>query len=118
MQTNSTEKFTEKLNCYLEKFKDHLQTGSQENSELETHLYSGFAYDAVWTIAYALNKTEKELVQHGYNLTLDSFDYFEANNLSNVIARHLVETDFAGVSVRLIVCIRGAVLLLNIVDCT
>lgn len=99
MQTNSTAEFTEKLNCYLEKFKDHPHTIDLVMSKLETHLYSGFAYDAVWTIAYALNKTEQELVQQGSNLTLDSFDYFEINNLSNIIARHLAETDFAGVSV-------------------
>ncbi len=101
MQTNSTEEFTKKLNCYLEKFKDHPHTRSIVMGELETHLYSGFAYDAVWTIAYALNKTEQELYQKGYNLTLDNFDYFEANNLSNMISRHLTETDFAGVSVSL-----------------
>lgn len=99
MQTNSTAEFTKKLNCYLEKFKDHPHTIDLVMSKLETHLYSGFAYDAVWTIAYALNKTEQELVQQGSNLTLNSFDYFEINNLSNIIARHLAETDFAGVSV-------------------
>lgn len=101
MQTNSTEIFTEKLNCYLERFKDHPHTRSVVMTQLETHLYSGFAYDAVWTIAYALNKTEQELSHKGYNLTLDNFDYFEANNLSSIISRHLVETNFAGVSVSL-----------------
>ena len=99
MQTNGTEIFTEKLNCYLERFKDHSHTGSV--AQLEAHLYSGFAYDAVWTIAYALNKTEQELSHKGYNLTLNNFDYFEVNNLSSIISRYLAETNFAGVSVSL-----------------
>lgn len=98
-KTNSTEEFVEKLNCYLEQFKAHPHTKDLVTSKLEVHLYSGFAYDAVWAIAYALNQTEHEL--QGTNLMLDSFDYFEANNLSNIIARHLSKTNFYGVSVSL-----------------
>ena len=101
LQTNSTEEFVEKLNCYLEQFKAHPHTKNVVTRELDVHLYSGFAYDAVWTIAYALNQTEQELDLQGTNLTLDGFDYFEANNLSNIIARHLSKTNFSGVSVSL-----------------
>ena len=70
------------------------------NDKIEAHIYSGFTYDAVWTIAYALNNTELELTQQGSSLTLEDFDYFEANDLSNVISRHLARTNFSGVSVR------------------
>ena len=97
MQTNSTKHFIEKLNYYLEEFKRSMRTG---NDKIEAHIYSGFTYDAVWTIAYALNNTELELTQQGSSLTLEDFDYFEANDLSNVISRHLARTNFSGVSVR------------------
>ena len=83
----------------MEEFKNNPLTRNLVTSKLEAHLYSGFAYDAVWTIAYALDRTERELIQRGSTLTLEDFEYFEANNLSNTIARHLARTNFSGVSV-------------------
>lgn len=52
-------------------------------------------------IAYALDKTERELTESGSSLTLEDIEYFEANNVSKIIGRHLAQTNFSGVSVRI-----------------
>ena len=98
MQTRSTEDFVSKLNCYLEEFRNNPFTSHLKKTE--AHLYSGFTYDSVWMIAYALDKTERELAESGSSLTLEDIEYFEANNVSKIIGRHLAQTNFSGVSVR------------------
>ena len=114
MQTNSTNQFIEKLNQYLEEFKSNPSTRHLITSKLEAHLYSGFTYDAVWAIAYALHNTEHELLQQKSTLTLESFDYFETNNLSNIFSRQLARTNFSGVSVSLPIIVNGALVLMDI----
>ena len=100
VQTRTTKDFVKKLNCYLEEFRNNPSTGHLYTEKTEAHLYSGFTYDAVWTIAYALDKTQRELAESESGLTLDDIEYFEANNVSKIIGRHLAQTNFSGVSVR------------------
>lgn len=99
LQTRTTQEFVKKLECYLEDLKNNPSTGDIFTEQTEAHIYSGFTYDAVWMIAYALDKAERELGQSGSGLTLEDFKYFEANNISNIIAHHLAKTNFSGVSV-------------------
>lgn len=99
-QTRSTQDFVRKLNCYLEEFRNNPFTSHLYTNKTEAHLYSGFTYDSVWMIAYALDKTERELAESGSSLTLENIEYFEANNVSKIIGRHLAQTNFSGVSVR------------------
>ena len=91
--------FVNKLDCYLEEFKKNPLTERFFTNRTEAHIYSGFTYDAVWMIAFALDRTEQELVQSGSGLTLEDFEYFEANNISRIIGQHLAKTNFSGVSV-------------------
>ena len=70
------------------------------------HAYGTFTYDAVYAMAYALEAAEAEL--QTYNLSLSNFEYsdnvtvFENSTISDVIFRHLNETDFLGVSVSVV----------------
>ena len=68
-----------------------------------------FAYDAVWTLALALNKTDEQIKSNasitkcknlqGYtNITLDQFRYNNAQ-LSCLLKNNLQDTNFSGVSV-------------------
>ena len=99
LQTLNTKEFVKKLNCYLEEFKHNPSTEKFFKDKTEAHIYSGFTYDAVWMIAFALDRTEHELVQSGSGLSLQDFEYFEDNNISKIIAHHLAKTNFSGVSV-------------------
>lgn len=96
----------------MDQFKTHPFTQGLVTSKLDAHLYSGFTYDAVWTIAYALDNTENELLRRGSDLTLDNFDYFEANNIYSIIVKHLAMTNFSGVSVSMALLGRSTILLL------
>lgn len=99
-QTHTTKDFVKKLNCYLEEFKNNPLTRHLYTEQTEAHLYSGFTYDAVWMIAFALDKTERELFQSGSSLTLEDIQYFDASNVSKIIGHYLASTNFSGVSVR------------------
>ena len=55
------------------------------------------AYDAIWALALALNKTSAELVKKG--LRLEDFNY-NNKNITDEIYRALNSSAFEGVSVR------------------
>ena len=70
------------------------------------HAYGTFTYDAVYAMAYALQGAEEDLQM--YNLSLSDFEYadnitIENSTISEVIFKHLNETDFLGVSVSVLI---------------
>lgn len=62
----------------------------------DTH--AGFAYDAVWALAMALNRTEEYLRETKSRLSIDSFTYAN-KEVMEYLNRSLEETNFAGVTV-------------------
>ena len=58
---------------------------------------SAFVFDALWTAALALNKTETRL--HKKNLTLTDFDYDDKHNISGMIYEEAVNLNFFGLTV-------------------
>ncbi|XP_054160716.1 gamma-aminobutyric acid type B receptor subunit 1-like [Oppia nitens] len=77
----------------LKKYKQYFPFGS--NKPQEGSQEAPLAYDAIWAIALALNKTIAILSQKG--LSLDSFDY-ESPTVMNVIKSELQKVQFPGVS--------------------
>ena len=57
--------------------------------------YKGFAYDAAWLIALALNRTAQNL---GPNITLDSLPFGD-KNFSDFMKGNLLLTEFQGMTV-------------------
>ena len=58
----------------------------------------GFAYDAVWAIVLALNRTEKILKETKSPLSIDNFTYANTD-IMEYFNRSLEETNFTGVTV-------------------
>ena len=57
--------------------------------------YKGFAYDAAWLVALALNRTAQNL---GSNITLDSLPFGDIN-FSEFMKGNLLLTEFQGMTV-------------------
>ena len=57
--------------------------------------YKGFAYDAAWLVALALNRTAQNL---GSNVTLDSLPFGDIN-FSEFMKGNLLLTEFQGMTV-------------------
>lgn len=57
--------------------------------------YKGFAYDAAWLVALALNKTDQNL---GPNVSLDSLPFGD-KNFSDFMKGNLLSTEFQGMTV-------------------
>ena len=51
--------FEEKYQCYLEEFRANPMSGRITNNDSEVHAYGSFTYDAVWTIALGLERTDR-----------------------------------------------------------
>ena len=58
----------------------------------------GFAYDAVWAIALALNRTEKHLREIKSPLSIENFTYVNTD-IMEYFNKSLKETNFSGVTV-------------------
>ena len=54
-------------------------------------------FDAIWTAAMALNKTESRLNKK--NLTLKNFTYEDEYNISGIIYEETLKVDFFGLTV-------------------
>lgn len=65
-------------------------------SEVNDTDYKGFAYDAAWLVALALNRTAQQL---GPNANLDS-EPFGSKNFSELFKGNLLATELLGVTVR------------------
>ena len=73
---------------------------ARENSytNVEPALVAGAnIFDAIWTAALALNKTESQLSKQ--NLSLQDFDYEDRYNISDMIYKEALKLKFFGLSV-------------------
>ena len=96
----TTEVFEEKYQCYLKEFQNNPQTAHWTNNDSVAHAYVSFTYDGVWAMAFALDKTRQELLDSNSSLTLGDFKYFNRTpTLTEAIERHMMQTNFTGVSV-------------------
>ena len=58
---------------------------------------SAYMFDAMWTAALALNRTETRLKEK--NLTLTNFTYDDKYNISGIIYEEALKTKFFGLTV-------------------
>ncbi len=65
------------------------------------HRYFTYTWDAVYTLAFALEKADKELKEIDSSISLADFKYFENRTaiIPQLITKHMAATDFIGVSV-------------------
>ena len=54
-------------------------------------------FDAIWTAALALNRTESQLKQK--NLSLKNFTYKDEYDISSIIYKEVLKLEFFGLSV-------------------
>ena len=70
----------------------------RENTDVEPALMAGAnIFDAIWTAALALNKTESQLSKQ--NLSLKDFNYEDRYNISDAIYKEALKLNFFGLSV-------------------
>ena len=76
-------------------------------SGVENHTYATYTYDALWAMALALDRSEKQLNSKGLNLTHFSYSNIPINNVSvpDVLNASMADVSFSGVSVRACTCI-------------
>ena len=60
---------------------------------------SAYVFDAMWTAALALNRTETKLKQR--NLSLKNFSYDDEHNISEMIYEEALQVEFFGLTVSL-----------------
>ena len=98
--------FKTKYSCYLEEFRNNPQTASLYKTSTP-HPYYTYTYDAVYTLAMALNNTQNELDANDTGLNLDDFKYFDNRTeiIPQLLAQYLNKTNFMGVSVSVCVCV-------------
>ena len=58
---------------------------------------SAYMFDALWTAALALNRTETRLNER--NLTLTNFTYDDEYSISNIIYEEALKVNFLGLTV-------------------
>ena len=58
---------------------------------------SAYVFDAMWTAALALNRTESQLKER--NLTLTDFTYDDKHNISDIIYEEARKLEFFGLTV-------------------
>ena len=67
--------------------------------DTEMHIYSSFAYDAMYAAALALNDVDIELKSSGSGLTLSNFTYDGTSGITEMIFNALEGLSFNGISV-------------------
>uniref|UniRef100_A0A2C9JYZ8 G-protein coupled receptors family 3 profile domain-containing protein n=1 Tax=Biomphalaria glabrata TaxID=6526 RepID=A0A2C9JYZ8_BIOGL len=82
----TAQQFTQRLNKILNTSDTSLVTGYPE---------APLAYDAVWAVAFAFNKTVAQLAER--NMKLEDFDYYN-ENITNAIYSAMNSTKFLGIS--------------------
>ena len=60
---------------------------------------SAYMFDAMWTAALALNRTETKLKKR--NLSLKNFSYDDEHNISTMIYEEALQVEFFGLTVSL-----------------
>ena len=61
---------------------------------------SAYMFDALWTAALALNRTEAKLNER--NLTLANFTYDDEYNISDIIYKEALKVNFFGLTVSML----------------
>ena len=61
---------------------------------------SAYVFDAMWTAALALNRTETKLKER--NLSLKNFSYDDEHNISEMIYEEALQVEFFGLTVSLL----------------
>ncbi|KAH9514527.1 Gamma-aminobutyric acid type B receptor subunit 1 [Bulinus truncatus] len=82
----TAQQFTQRLNKILNTTDTSLITGYPE---------APLAYDAVWAVAFAFNKTVAQLAER--SMKLEDFDYYN-ENITNAIYNAMNSTKFLGIS--------------------
>ena len=70
---------------------------SMGTARLDTFLNFGYVYDAMWTIALALNSSISILEERGLG-GLENFTY-ESHEIANVLTEAVMNVSFEGISV-------------------
>ena len=79
---------------YTRRFRLHEKVDNDTQPVIED---SAFLFDAIWTAALALNKTEFRLNEK--NLTLKNFTYEDQHNISEIIYEEVLKVKFFGLTV-------------------
>lgn len=79
---------------YLGERERYIKELGEQNASNETE-YSQAYYDAVWAMAIAMNSSLPELEEKGYDLA--EYNYEQANATA-IIRKHVLETNFQGLS--------------------
>ena len=70
----------------------------EENNDTQPYIENAaYMFDAMWTAALALNKTESRLNKK--NLTLKNFTYMDEYNISSIIYEEILKVEFFGLTV-------------------
>lgn len=80
---------------FLERYEEKLKSAGYTDRKPEGHQEAPLAYDAIWAISLALNKTINQLKNTG--LSLEDFNY-TSKDIANVIYSAMNTTQFLGVS--------------------
>ena len=72
----------------------------ETNNDTEPYVNdSAYVFDAMWTAALALNRTESQLKNLG--LSLKNFSYDDEYNISDIIYKEALQVEFFGLTVSL-----------------
>ena len=69
------------------------------NNETKMHIYSSFAYDAMYAAALVLDQVDRELKSNGSDLSICNFTYDGTDGLSDKILNTMMSVNFSGISV-------------------
>lgn len=85
-------------NQYVTDYNLRFEELLEENNDTQPYIEgAAYMFDAMWTAALALNKTESRLNKK--NLTLKNFTYEDEYNISGVIYEEILKVEFFGLTV-------------------
>ena len=100
-QTNTS--FYEEYEEVFARFRETDPLADKNNSV--PHNYVPFTYDAIYAMALALDKADKELNDIFGNISLANFTYADPYNITKRIFNHMANTRFNGISVSCIIVV-------------
>ena len=78
---------------YFEEYEERVN-----RHNVTTSVFGAPIYDAVWSLALALNKSIHPLQERGFSLSDYHLDHSQHNNMTEIILHQLYELNFTGVS--------------------
>ena len=90
---NTTTSFGRTYSQYFEEYKERANA-----QNVTTSIYGAPIYDAVWSLALALNNSINPLQDLGFSLSDYHLDHSQRNNMTEVILNQLYDHSFAGIS--------------------